>query len=84
MAVIGFLCASLRRVRGGRDWRWWSYPIVEQTFALLHQFKRLAVRWEQRLDMHEALASFACGLICWRRPGRQRARWAVRLYAGQL
>ncbi|MCX4804634.1 hypothetical protein OG594_23940 [Streptomyces sp. NBC_01214] len=23
--------------------------VVEQTFALLHQFKRLAVRWERRV-----------------------------------
>ncbi|WP_442812911.1 transposase [Streptomyces sp. NBC_01800] len=28
--------------------------VVEQTFALLHQFKRLAVRWERRLDLHNA------------------------------
>ncbi|WP_330294150.1 IS5 family transposase [Streptomyces griseorubiginosus] len=41
--------------------------VVEQTFALLHQFKRLAVRWERRPDLHEALASLACALICWRR-----------------
>ncbi len=24
--------------------------VVEQTFGLLHQFRRLAVRWERRLD----------------------------------
>lgn len=41
--------------------------VVEQAFALLHQFKRLAVRWERRLDLHDALVSLACGLICWRR-----------------
>jgi IS5 family transposase len=41
--------------------------VVEQTFALLHQFKRLAIRWERRLDLHQALVSLACGLICWRR-----------------
>ncbi|ELS50788.1 putative transposase IS4 [Streptomyces viridochromogenes Tue57] len=41
--------------------------VVEQTFSLLHHFKRLAVRWERRLDLHDALVSFACGLICWRR-----------------
>ncbi|MBZ6478180.1 hypothetical protein K9U14_33485, partial [Streptomyces griseocarneus] len=34
---------------------------------LLHQFKRLAVRWERRLDLHDALVPLACGLICWRR-----------------
>jgi IS5 family transposase len=41
--------------------------VVEQTFALLHQFKRLAVRWERRLDIHDAFVSIACSLICWRR-----------------
>jgi hypothetical protein len=25
------------------------------------------VRWERRLDLHDALVSLACGLICWRR-----------------
>jgi transposase len=41
--------------------------VVEQTFALLHQFRRLAVRWERRLDIHDGLVSLACALICWRR-----------------
>lgn len=41
--------------------------VAEQTFALLHQFKRLAVRWERRLDLHNAFVSLGCGLICWRR-----------------
>ncbi|MFE1585376.1 IS5 family transposase [Streptomyces sp. NPDC058737] len=35
--------------------------VVEQAFSLLHHFKRLAVRWERRLDLHEALVSLACG-----------------------
>ncbi|MGW6423831.1 transposase [Nocardia sp. NPDC055053] len=38
--------------RGTRDkvtaGRW----IVEHTFALLHQYRRLAVRWERRIDIH--------------------------------
>ncbi len=46
---------------------------VEQTFALLHQLKRLAVRWERRLDLHDALVSLAYGLICWRRLMRRPA-----------
>jgi transposase len=41
--------------------------VVEQTSALLHQFRRLAVRWERRLDIHEAFVSLGCALICWRR-----------------
>ncbi|GGQ66862.1 hypothetical protein GCM10010496_33020 [Streptomyces asoensis] len=47
--------------------------VVEQTFALLHQFKRLAVRWERRLELHDARVSLACGRICWRRLNRQAA-----------
>ena len=38
--------------------------VVEQTFALLHQFRRLAVRWERRLDIHEAFVSLGCALTC--------------------
>lgn len=41
--------------------------VVEQTFALLHHFKRLAVRWERRTELHDAFVSLACGLLCWRR-----------------
>ncbi|WP_329127329.1 hypothetical protein [Streptomyces sp. NBC_01465] len=41
--------------------------VVEQTFALLHQFKRLAVRWERRPELHDTFISLACSLICWRR-----------------
>ncbi|MEV4048464.1 IS5 family transposase [Streptomyces sp. NPDC049744] len=41
--------------------------VVEQTFALPHQFKRLAVRWERRTELHDAFVSLACSLICWRR-----------------
>jgi hypothetical protein len=45
----------------------WLARGMEQTFALLHQFRRLAVRWERRLDIHEAFVSLGCALICWRR-----------------
>jgi IS5 family transposase len=41
--------------------------VVEQTFALLHHFKRLAVRWERRTELHNAFVSLACSLFCWRR-----------------
>ena len=36
--------------------------VVEQTFALLHQFKRLAVRWERRLELHDAFVSLGSSL----------------------
>ncbi|MCX5261769.1 IS5 family transposase [Streptomyces canus] len=47
--------------------------VVEQTFALLHQFKRLAVRWERRTELHDAFVSLACALICWRRLKKHRS-----------
>ncbi len=40
--------------------------VVEQTFVLLPQLKRLAVRWERRLELHNSCISLACSLICWR------------------
>ncbi|MGW4035125.1 IS5 family transposase [Streptomyces sp. NPDC004778] len=47
--------------------------VVEQTFALLHQFKRLAVRWDRRTELHDAFVSLACSLICWRRLKKARS-----------
>ncbi|WP_433192180.1 IS5 family transposase [Nocardia sp. CA-107356] len=50
--------------RGTRDkvtaGRW----IVEQTFALLHQYRRLAIRWERRTDIHHGFLDLAAALIC--------------------
>ncbi|MFJ7085970.1 IS5 family transposase [Streptomyces griseus] len=46
--------------------------VVEQTFALLHHFKRLAVRWERRTELHDAFISLACSLICFRRLKKTR------------
>ncbi|MGY1583238.1 transposase [Streptomyces sp. MN13] len=48
--------------------------VVEQTFALLHQFRRLAVRWERRTELHDAFVSLACGLICCRRLKKAASR----------
>jgi transposase len=39
--------------------------VVERTFAWLHRFRRLAVRYERRPCVHEAFLSLACSLICW-------------------
>ncbi|MFE3497813.1 IS5/IS1182 family transposase, partial [Streptomyces sp. NPDC059165] len=41
--------------------------VVEQSFALLHWFRRLRIRWEIRDNIHEAFLSLACSIICWRR-----------------
>ncbi|WP_328299185.1 transposase [Streptomyces sp. NBC_00435] len=44
--------------------------VVEQIAALLHHFKRLAVRWDRLTELHDAFASPDCALICWRRLNR--------------
>jgi transposase len=49
----------------GRN-RW----VVERTFAWLHQFKRLLVRYERRGEIHEAFLAIGCCLVCFRRLGR--------------
>ena len=41
--------------------------VVEQTLALLHQFRRLRTRFDRRDDVHEAFMSLGCSMICWRR-----------------
>ncbi|WP_344887036.1 IS5 family transposase [Streptosporangium longisporum] len=41
--------------------------VVERTFAWLHQFKRLRIRYEHRADLHQGLLDLACSLICLRR-----------------
>ena len=41
--------------------------VVEQTLALLHQFRRLRVRYDKRADVHEAFVTIGCAMICWRR-----------------
>jgi transposase len=39
--------------------------VIERTFAWLNQFRRLRLRYEKGADMHKALLSLACALICW-------------------
>ena len=41
--------------------------VVERTFACLHNFKRLLVRYERRADIHHALLALGCSLVCLRR-----------------
>jgi transposase len=41
--------------------------VVERTFAWLHQFRRLLVRYERRAEIHESFLALGCSLICWRR-----------------
>jgi IS5 family transposase len=48
------------RERLGR-YRW----VVERTLSWLNRFRRLKVRYERRADMHEALLTIGCALVCW-------------------
>jgi transposase len=41
--------------------------VVEQTIALLHQFRRLRTRFDKRDDIHHAFMTLGCAMICWRR-----------------
>jgi transposase len=41
--------------------------VIERTFAWLHQFKRLLVRYDRRADIHQAFLALACCLLCFRR-----------------
>jgi transposase len=56
------------RYRGGHGSglgrvRW----VVERTFAWLHHFKRLLVRYDRRAEIHEAFLAIGCCLVCFRR-----------------
>ena len=56
--------AAVRNTGSGLGvYRW----VVEQSFALLHWFRRLRIRWEIRDDIHEAFLRLACVIICFRR-----------------
>ncbi len=44
-------------------YRW----VVERSFAWLHQFKRLLVRYDRRADIHRAFLALGCCLVCFRR-----------------
>jgi transposase len=38
--------------------------VVERTLAWLNLFRRLTIRYEHRLDIHQAFLSLGCALIC--------------------
>jgi transposase len=38
--------------------------VVERTIAWLHQHRRLRVRYERRVEIHEAFLAIGCSLIC--------------------
>jgi transposase len=41
--------------------------VVERTFAWLHNFKRLLVRYDRRHEIHHAFLAIGCCLVCYRR-----------------
>ena len=41
--------------------------VVERTFAWLHKLKRLLVRYDRRVEIHEAFLALGCCLVCFRR-----------------
>ena len=41
-------------------------PLGCRTLAWLHRFRRLALRYERRADVHEAFLTLGCALITWR------------------
>ena len=43
-------------------WRW----VVERTFAWLHNYRRLRIRWERDPVVHMAFLTLASALICQR------------------
>lgn len=38
--------------------------VVERTLAWLARYRRLTIRYERRLDIHQAFLTLGCALIC--------------------
>jgi hypothetical protein len=43
--------------------------VVERTFAWMHSFRRLRIRWERLPEIQEAFMHLACAVVCQRYPG---------------
>jgi hypothetical protein len=43
-----------------------SAGLSKRTLAWLHRFRRLALRYERRADVHEAFLTLGCALLTWR------------------
>lgn len=50
------------KVRLGR-YRW----VVERTISWLHAWRKLRTRYERRDDIHQALLTLGCCMICFKR-----------------
>jgi len=55
---------GLTRVVG---WRCYSCRSFNNSLAWLARFRRLAIRYERREDIHQALLDLGCALICFHR-----------------
>jgi len=40
--------------------------VVERTLSWMHQYRRLRIRYERRVDIHQAFVDLACILICYK------------------
>lgn len=67
----GIVPAIARRGTLHGTYRW----VVERSFAWLHGFRRLRIRWERRADIHEAFLRLACCLITDRQLRALRGHW---------
>ena len=38
--------------------------VIERTLAWLNRYRRLTVRYERRIDIHQAFLTLGCALIC--------------------
>ena len=66
-AFLDFVVEIVRRIDQDPGFkvlprRW----VVERTFAWLHFFRRLRLRWERRAELHEAFMHLGCAIICQR------------------
>jgi transposase len=67
LSCRGIATAIARRREGHGSGLGFVRYVVEQTIALLHQFRRLRTRYDKRADVHEAFMTIGCAMICWRR-----------------
>ena len=45
--------------------------IVERTLAWLSCYRKLTIRYERRVDIHEAFLELGCALVCFNRLRRR-------------
>ena len=60
----GIRCRIARKGIESKDRLGQHRWVVERTLAWLAKYRRLAIRYERRADIHEAFLRIACALIC--------------------